>query len=76
VEGQDPILVSEMTLTVSLRGLAAVTVWTTACRPSITVFEPDLDHRSLGTFAVPLAKFEKARRQAASSHVYLGVTGF
>jgi arginine-tRNA-protein transferase len=70
VEGQTDSWFLEMTLHGELIGLAAIDRLDDGLSAIYTVFEPDMDYRSLGTFAV-LWQIEEAKRQQLS-HVYLG----
>ncbi|WP_336366762.1 arginyltransferase [Marinobacter sp. C2H3] len=70
VEGATDSWFLEMRLDDRLVGLAAVDVLDDGLSAIYTVFDPDLEKRSLGTFAV-LWQIEEARRRGLP-HLYLG----
>ena len=70
VEGATDSWFLEMRLEGKLVGLAAVDVLDDGLSAIYTVFAPELEHRSPGTFAI-LWQIEEARRQGLP-HLYLG----
>ena len=70
VEGATDSWFLEMSLDGDLVGLAAVDLLDDGLSAIYTVFAPELEHRSLGTFAV-LWQIEEAKRRELP-HLYLG----
>ncbi|MCG7199377.1 arginyltransferase [Marinobacter pelagius] len=70
VEGATDSWFLEMRLDGKLVGLAAIDVLDDGLSAIYTVFAPELDHRSLGTFAI-LWQIEEAKRRRLP-HLYLG----
>jgi arginine-tRNA-protein transferase len=70
VDGATDSWFLEMNLDGRLIGLAAVDLLNNGLSAIYTVFDPEFEHRSLGTFAI-LWQLEEARRRGLP-HVYLG----
>lgn len=70
MEGATDSWFLEMSLDGELVGLAAVDLLDDGLSAIYTVFAPELEHRSLGTFAV-LWQIEEAKRRELP-HLYLG----